>query len=387
MHECRTHKSPGVSQPQTANDFPALPPEGQPGFVSIGDFTTEAGATILDAVICFERWGKINHDRSNVIVLEHALTGDAHASGPADQIHPTKGWWNGMIGSGRALDTNRFCIICTNVLGGCQGSTGPASLDAEGQAWGSRFPALSVRDLVAAEKLALEKLGINKVQAIIGGSLGGARTLEWTLMYPDRVDKALALCVSARASAWQIGIQSAQIQFIESDAHWHDGDYYHTGQQPRQGLGFARRIAHLTYRGELEIDDRFGVAAQPGEDPLGKMRGQGRFQIESYLDHQADKLASRFDAGSYVILTDTLNRHDLGRNRGGINDALASSQVPTLVAGVTTDILYPFHQQEHLAKNLGNCLGLERIESATGHDGFLTELDQVERIVRRFIVS
>ncbi|MBV7294748.1 homoserine O-acetyltransferase [Corynebacterium sp. TAE3-ERU12] len=361
-----------------------LPPEGQPGSIAIGDVITEAGATINDVTVAFERWGRPNADFSNVVLLEHALTGDAHASGPVDTEHPTPGWWNGMIGSGRALDTDRFCIICTNVIGGCRGTTGPASLHPDGAAWGSRFPAVSVRDAVNVEYMALKELGIHQLVAVVGGSLGGARALEWSLMHPDVVGRALVLAAGARASAWQIGIQSAQIQFIETDPHWYGGDYYSTGEAPVRGLGFARRVAHLTYRGELELDDRFGASAQAGENPLGPSRGEGRFQVESYLDHQADKLAARFDAGSYVVLTDMLNRYDIGRGRGGMNDALAYSTVPTMVAGVDTDILYPLHQQRHLARNLGNCLGLRTICSPTGHDGFLTEFDQVEAIIREF---
>ena len=362
-----------------------LPPEGEPGHIRIGDVTTEAGAVIKDVTVEFERWGRLNDDASNVILLEHALTGDAHASGPADHGRPTAGWWNGMIGHARALDTDQYCIICTNVIGGCRGTTGPSSPHPDdGKPWGSRFPAISVRDTVTVEHMAMQALGITRVQAVIGGSLGGARSLEWSLMYPDFVEKALVLCVGARASAWQIGIQSAQIQFIESDPNWNGGDYYE-GEPPVRGLGFARRVAHLTYRGELEMDDRFGATAQPGENPLGPMRTEDRFQVESYLGHQADKLVARFDAGSYVILTDTLNRHDIGRGRGGMNEALHSSKVPTMVAGVDTDILYPFHQQQHLARNLGNCIGLEKITSPTGHDGFLTEFERVDGIVRKFL--
>ena len=364
----------------------AFPSEGEPGRVFIGDITTEAGAVIPNVTVEFERWGRLNDDCSNVILLEHALTGDAHASGPSDEYHPTAGWWNGMIGSARALDTDEYCIICTNVIGGCRGTTGPSSPHPDdGKPWGSRFPAISVRDTVTVEHMALQALGISRLQAVIGGSLGGARALEWSLMHSDFVGKALVMCVGARASAWQIGIQSAQIQFIESDPNWHGGDYYDRGVTPARGLGFARRVAHLTYRGELEMDDRFGAAAQPGEDPLGPMRTEDRFQVESYLDHQAEKLAQRFDAGSYVVLTDTLNRHNIGRGRGGMNEALHSSTVPTMIAGVDTDILYPFHQQEHLARNLGNCMGLEKIESAVGHDGFLTEFERVDSIVREFL--
>ena len=205
-------------------------------------------------------------------------------------------------------------------------------------------------------------------------------------MYPDMVNAALVIAVSARASGWQIGMQSSQIRAIEADPAWHGGDYYEAGPGPVWGLGQARRIAHLTYRGELEIDERFGVDPQPGEDPYGPCRGPShRFSVEGYLDWQAQKLQNRFDAGSYVALTDALNRHDVGRGRGGMNAALGMSQVPTMVAGVDTDILYPFHQQEHLSRNLGNFIGLSKITSPTGHDGFLIESRQMGQILEKFL--
>ena len=216
--------------------------------------------------------------------------------------------------------------------------------------------------------------------------MGGARTLEWTLLYPEAVDYALVLAVSARASAWQIGIQSAQITSITQDPDWHGGDYHGTGCAPDAGLAAARRIAHLTYRGELEIDERFGTSAQAGENPLGPFRADGqRFAVQSYLEHQGTKLTQRFDAASYVTLTEALNRHDVGRDRGGLNKALASSTVPTMIVGVDTDILYPYHQQEHLSRNLGNLLAMAKLSSPVGHDAFLVEARQMDRILRNFI--
>ena len=189
------------------------------------------------------------------------------------------------------------------------------------------------------------------------------------------------------ASAWQIGIQSSQIAAIEHDPNWQGGDFHNTGRTPDQGLATARRIAHLTYRGEQEVDERFGADAQPGENPRGQFRSSTqRFAVDSYLDHQAKKLVERFCAGSYVTLTDSLNRHDIGLGRGGLNKALASSTVPTMVVGVDTDILYPYHQQEHLSRNLGNLLGVAKIISPVGHDAFLAEIRQVDRIIRRFRV-
>ena len=356
-----------------------LAAEGELATVAIGDVHTEAGAVIQDAHIAYRRWGAPRgdlHGKNNILIVEHALTGDSDASD----------WWCEAIGPGKALDTDEWCVICTNALGSCYGSTGPASEHPDGGVWGSRFPAITMRDMVHAERAFLEQLGISRVHAIIGGSMGGARTLEWTLLYPEAVDYALVLAVSARASAWQIGIQSAQITSITQDPDWRGGDYHGTGVAPDAGLAAARRIAHLTYRGELEIDERFGTSAQPGENPLGPFREDGqRFAVQSYLEHQGKKLTERFDAASYVTLTEALNRHDVGRGRGGLNKALASSTVPTMIVGVDTDILYPYHQQEHLSRNLGNLLAMAKLSSPVGHDAFLVEARQMDRILRNFI--
>ncbi|MHA2788157.1 homoserine O-acetyltransferase MetX [Corynebacterium sp. S7] len=356
-----------------------LSPEGELGFQKIGTVTTEAGADILDVTIAYQRWGEFKgdpHGENNVLLVEHALTGDSDAAT----------WWDGLVGPGLALDTDQWCVICTNVLGGCSGSTGPASPHPDGGTWGSRFPATSIRDQVRTEFEFLLSLGLSRIHAVLGGSMGGARSLEWAVTFPEVVGYACVIAVSARSSAWQIGIQSAQISAIERDPNWADGDYYDTGAQPEAGLAAARRIAHLTYRGEQEIDERFGTTPQAGENPLGAFRSdKQRFAVQSYLDYQGDKLVERFDAGSYVALTDALNRHDIGRGRGGLNKALASSLVPTMVVGVDTDILYPYHQQEHLSRNLGNLLAMSKVVSPVGHDAFLVETRQMDRILRNFL--
>ncbi|WIM68191.1 homoserine O-acetyltransferase [Corynebacterium breve] len=356
-----------------------LPKEGVLSHQPIGDFITEAGAVINDATVAFQRWGEFRgdpHGKNNIVLVEHALTGDSDAAT----------WWEGLIGPGLALDTDEWCIICTNVIGGCSGTTGPTSIHPDGTPWGSRFPATSIRDQVRAEQIFLEELGITRFHAVLGGSMGGARALEWTILFPDAMGYACVIAVSARSSAWQIGIQSAQISAIVRDPAWANGDYYSTGASPQNGLAAARRIAHLTYRGEQELDERFGTIPQAGENPLGAYRRDDqRFAVQSYLDYQGDKLVERFDAGSYVALTDALNRHDIGRGRGGLNKALASSIVPTMIVGVDTDILYPYHQQEHLSRNLGNLLAMAKIVSPVGHDAFLVETRQMDRILRNFI--
>ena len=352
-----------------------LPPEGELATQKIGDVRTEAGATIHNVSIAYRRWGEFTgdpHGRNNLILVEHALTGDSNAAG----------WWEDLIGPGAPLDTDRFCVMCTNVLGGCSGSTGPSSEHPDGGAWGSRFPAISIRDQVRAEAQFLETLGINSMHALVGGSMGGARALEWTLMYPDWANYACVIAMSARASAWQIGIQTAQITSIVRDPDWQGGDYHGTGRSPIAGLGIARRIAHLTYRFEGELDERFANTPQAQENPLLG----GRYAIQSYLEHQADKLIERFDPGSYVVLSDVLNHHDVGRNRGGIAAALASCTVPTIVAGIDSDRLYPLRLQAEIAEGLGNCVGgLQVVRSDKGHDGFLTEFDAIADLLKRTV--
>lgn len=356
---------------------PTLGSEGQLHTVALGDFTTEAGVR-LPIELAYMRFGEPNADASNIILVEHALTGDADV---AD-------WWSGLVGPGLAFDTNVYCVVCSNALGGCRGSTGPSSLAPDGSPWGSRFPALSIRDLVRAEKLLIDALSIRRLHAVAGGSMGGARTLEWALLYPELVGACLVVAVSPRASAWQIGVQQIQVASIVHDPHWAGGDYYGLEKQPHQGLITARKLAHLTYRGELEIDERFGTEPQENENPLGAYRdATQRFAVESYLDYQGAKLVERFDAGSYVTLTEALNRHDVGRGRGGLIPALARITMPVMVAGVDTDILYPYYQQELIARNVASLLGMAHISSPVGHDAFLVETRQMDNIVRRFLAA
>jgi homoserine O-acetyltransferase len=365
----------------TISDVPTqtLPAEGEIGFVDIGSLTTESGEVIDDVCIAVQRWGELSPARDNVVVVLHALTGDSHITGPAGPAHPTPGWWDGVAGPGAPIDTDRWCAVATNVLGGCRGSTGPSSLARDGKPWGSRFPLITVRDQVTADVAALAALGIDQVAAVIGGSMGGARALEWIVGHPDQVRAGLLLAVGARATADQIGTQSTQIAAIKSDPDWQGGDYHDTGRAPDAGLAIARRFAHLTYRGELELDTRFANDSQSGEDPAAG----GRYAVQSYLEYQGDKLVARFDAGSYVVLTDTLSSHDVGRDRGGVDVALRECPVPVVVGGITSDRLYPLRLQEELADLLPGCDALHVVESDCGHDGFLVETEAVGDLVRR----
>ena len=365
----------------TISDVPTqtLPAEGEVGLVDIGSLTTEGGEVIDDVCIAVQRWGELSPARDNVVVVLHALTGDSHITGPAGPGHPTPGWWDGVAGPGAPIDTNRWCAVATNVLGGCRGSTGPSSLARDGKPWGSRFPLITVRDQVEADIAALAALGITEVAAVVGGSMGGARALEWVIGHPDQVRAGLLLAVGARATADQIGTQTTQIAAIKADSNWQGGDYHDTGRRPDAGLTIARRFAHLTYRGEVELDTRFANGNQGDEDPANG----GRYAVQSYLEHQGDKLLARFDAGSYVVLTETLNSHDVGRGRGGVRRALRGCPVPVVVGGITSDRLYPLRLQEELAKLLPGCAELQVVDSIYGHDGFLVESEAVGDLIRK----
>jgi homoserine O-acetyltransferase len=348
-------------------------------FADLGPISLEGGGELPAVRLAYESWGSPERGADgsivNAVLVLHALTGDAHVAGPAGPGQPTAGWWDGLVGPGRPIDTDRWYVLAANVLGGCQGSTGPASPAADGRPWGSRFPVLTVRDQVAAEALLADQLGIGRFAAVLGGSMGGMRALEWAVAYPDRLAAALVLAVGAAASADQIGTQSAQVLAIRSDPAWLNGDFERADNPdgPVAGLGLARRLAHLTYRSELELDVRFGH----------RIQDDGRYAVASYLDHHADKLGHRFDAGSYVTLTEAMNSHDVGRGRGGIEAALARITAPVVVAGVDTDRLYPLRQQRQIADLTPAADGLHVITSDYGHDGFLLEIEQVGALVRR----
>lgn len=361
-------------------------PVGRRRFADLGAVDLEFGGRVPAVTVAYETWGTLDIEAGNAVLVEHALTGDAHAAGPAGPGQPTPGWWDSLIGPGRPVDTDRWFVVCANVLGGCQGTTGPSSRHPDGRAWGSRWPRVSVRDQVAVEQRLADYLGIRRFAGVVGGSMGGMRALEWLVQAPQRVGSAVLLATAAAASGDQIATQTAQIQAITSDPHWRGGDYYDAEEGPHAGLGLARRFAHLTYRTARELDLRFGREPQSGEQPLsaavtGRQADAGRFAVQSYIDHHGDKILHRFDAGTYVALTDAMNTHDAARGRGTLREVLGRIDVPVRVAGIDTDRLYPLHQQAELAQLIPTCPGLDIIESPFGHDGFLIEADPVGRIV------
>lgn len=311
--------------------------------------------------LAYETWGELNADRSNAVLVLHALTGDSHVAGPVEPGHPTPGWWDGLVGPGRPLDPAHWFLVAPNVLGGCQGSTGPWSAAPDGNPWGSAFPRITVRDQVAAEVVLADALGVDSWAAVLGGSMGGMRAVEWAVSAPDRVRSLLLLASPAASSAEQIALASSQLHAIRAD--------------PVAGLGVARRIAHISYRTEAELAARFGR----------DVRGDGRFAVESYLDHHADKLVRRFDADSYAVLAEAMNGHDVGRGWRGVPAALRRVTARTVVAGVDTDRLYPLRQQAELAAHIPGADDLRVVESPYGHDAFLIETDQVGALVRELL--
>jgi len=339
--------------------------------------TLEGGGLLPEVTVAYETWGELDADAGNGVLVLHALTGDSHAAGPPGPGHPSVGWWDGLIGPGHPIDTNRFFVVCPNVLGGCQGTTGPASPGPDGAPYGSRFPVVTVPDQVAVEAALADQLGIGRWAGVVGGSMGGMRVLEWCVGYPERVSRAVILAVGAEATADQIALCSLQIQAIRSDPAYAGGDYYDTSARPLDGLAIARGLAQVSYRTSDELQSRFGRSAQASENPL---KG-GRYAVESYLQHHGDKLAERFDPNSYIVLSEAMNHHDVGRGRGGVGEALTRVRAEVTVAGITSDRLYPLELQRELARQLPGDRPVAVIDSASGHDGFLLEVDQVGAIV------
>lgn len=358
-------------------------PVGGRRFVDLGPLDLEAGGHLPAVRMAYETWGTLSPSGDNAVLVLHALTGDSHVTGPAGQGHPTAGWWQTLVGPGRPIDTDRWFVVAPNVLGGCQGTTGPSSAAPDGHPWGGRFPYVTVRDQVRAEIALTDALGIDAWALVIGGSMGGMRALEWAVTAPERVRAVAPVATTAQTTGDQIAWAHAQLAAIRGDAGYRGGDYYDVpdGDGPHTGLGVARQIAHTTYRSALELDERFGRSAQPDEVPLG---GGGRYAVQSYLDHHAGKLARRFDANSYVVLTDSILSHDVGRGRGGVDAALARVTARTLVVAVDTDRLYLPSQSEQIAAGIPGAR-LAVVRSDFGHDGFLIEADQVGRIIEDFL--
>ena len=344
-------------------------------------FVLEGGGILRHVTVAYETWGELDADGANAVLVCHALTGDSHAAGRSGPGHPTEGWWNGLIGPGRALDTDRLFVVCVNVLGGCQGSTGPSSAaPGTDTPYGSSFPVVSIRDMVRTQAAVADHLGIARWRTVVGGSMGGMQALEWGVMYPERVGGVAAIATTVAASAQQIALSSVQRTSIVLDPNWRGGDYYDAapGEGPHLGLALARQSAQISYRTEQVFNDRFG---RKQLDPLDdRFTLWQRFDVEGYLDYHGAKLARRFDANSYLVINRAMDLHDLGRGRGGMERALARVTAPVLTIAIDSDTLYPAYQQELIhetVRSLGGEATHVQISSPDGHDAFLLETDAV----------
>lgn len=348
----------------------------------------KCGATLAPVTVAYETYGELNAAGDNAILLCHALTGDAHAAGwhtPADKV---PGWWDPLVGPGRPFDTDRYYVICSNVLGGCAGSTGPASVNpATGRPYGRSFPVITVEDMVRVQHRLLKELGVKRLIAVAGGSLGGLQALEWGRVYPEFVENVISIGAAAALSAQALAWNYTQRQAIYLDPAWQNGDYY-GGPGPARGLSLARAIGTITYKSEASWQKKFGH--EPASPPEELYRLESRFQVESYLAYQGEKLVRRFDANSYLYLTKAMDLFDLAQGFPSLRAALADYSPRVLMVGISSDFLFPPHQQKEIVRALraGKKSAVYReIISPYGHDAFLIEFDQLGYIIEEFLLK
>jgi homoserine O-acetyltransferase len=352
-------------------------------------FALDHGGRLRDVEIAYETFGSLDASGSNAVLICHAWTGDSHVTGPAGPGHPTPGWWDGVVGPGLPIDTERYFVVCANVLAGCQGSTGPSSIDpADGRPFGSRFPVITIRDMVRVQARLTDHLGIAQWLSVLGGSMGGMQVLEWAITYPERVRSIVPIACCTQATAQQIAWGAIGRRAIRLDPRWRGGDYYDAepGDGPHEGLATARMVAQVTFRSDNVFTDRFGRELGAGEhDQPGLWQ---RFEVERYLDHHGVKLVRRFDANSYLVIGKAMDLHDIAKGRGGVDTALARVRSPALVIGITSDMLYPLYQQRQIHQALarqGTPTELVEVDSPHGHDAFLIDLDQVAAPIGGFL--
>jgi homoserine O-acetyltransferase/O-succinyltransferase len=371
------------------------PPKGSIGIVSTQKMTlmnspdelhTECGARIGPIEVAFETYGTLNEQKDNAIFICHALTGDAHAAG-YHEGEEKPGWWNGFIGPDKGIDTNRYFVISANVLGGCQGTTGPASINPEtGKQYGLDFPVITVRDIIDVHSAVVKSFGIKKLLGIIGGSLGGMQVLEWAVRYPEEVGAAVVVASGANLTAQGIAFNTVGRRAILADPNFKNGQYY-GGEGPHYGLAIARMLAHITYLSEDSIEEKFGRRLQHSDKLAYNLLGETEFQVESYLHYQGRSFVKRFDANSYLHMTKVMDYFNLKDSYGSLEKAFADIQSRFLIVSYDTDWLFPTSQSQELVKSLIGCkkdVSFLEYKCPYGHDSFLIDVDQLARSTRPF---
>ena len=400
------------------DDLPSSAP-AQPGevglveprdFVSAEPFACDDGRVLPGFTLRHETYGRLNPAKDNAILVCHALSGDHHCAGIHSLSDKKPGWWNNLIGPGKAVDTNHLFVVCANVLGGCQGSTGPLSVNpATGRPYGLAFPAVTIRDMVRSQKRLLDHLGVKRLRCALGGSMGGMQALQWAIEYPDFCDKVLAMATTAREGAQAIAFNEVGRQAIMQDPGWNQGDYA-AGGGPRVGLAIARMMAHITYLSDASMDRKFGrrtvksrlpaapapalaeeAALAPGAPvpPLGSTTFDVSFEVQSYLRYQGQSFINRFDANTYLYITRAIDGFDLAAAYGGtLEQAFAPVKAQTLVVGFTSDWLFPPDQNREIVLALqraGKHASYAELATDLGHDSFLLESPELYALVRAFL--
>jgi homoserine O-acetyltransferase len=348
----------------------------------------ECGASLGPLTLAFETYGTLNPARDNAVLITHALSGDSHAAGYYASEDKKPGWWDIMVGPGKGIDTNRYFVICSNILGSCMGTTGPSSLNSQtNRPYGLDFPVVTIGDMVSAQKRLLDHLGIEKILAVIGGSIGGMQVLEWAIRFPERVHSAIPLATTTKHSALAIAFNEVARQAIMADPNWNGGNYY-SGPNPSLGLAVARMIGHITYLSDESMRLKFGRRLQDRND--FSYNFDADFQVASYLRYQGTKFVERFDANSFLYITKAADYFDLGlqHGNGSTVEAFSKTQARFLVISFTSDWLYPTYQSKKIVKALtknGKDVSFCEIEAQWGHDAFLLPIERLSEMIRGFL--
>ena len=350
----------------------------------------DCGRELKEVNIRYETAGTLNADRSNAILIDHALTGDAHVCGKHSPEDKKPGWWDDMIGPGKGIDTDKYFVICSNVLGGCSGTTGPLSIDPDtGEPYNLNFPVITCADMVRAQKALIDHLGIKKLLAVVGGSMGGMQVLEWAVTYPDMMKCVVPIATTTRMSAQGIAFDWIGREAIQSDPQWYGGDYRKSGANPARGLGVARMIAHITYLSDESMTRKFGRNLQNKESYSFDFAHD--FAVESYLEYQGQKFVERFDANSYCYITRATDYFDLTAHANGdLVKALENVKADFLVVSFSSDWLFPPADSHELVRALlrnRKKVSYSNVQSGYGHDAFLLEVDTLSRMIRDFLAN
>ena len=368
-----------------ASHAPALQEKVHP----IGPFEPELGGGLPEVTLAYETWGELNEAADNAVLLVHALTGDSHAAGGPGETHRRGGWWDPMVGPGLAIDTDSYFVVCSNVLGGCSGSTGPASIEpGTGRPYGMRFPVVTVRDMVRAQKRLLDALGVRKLALVAGGSIGGQQALEWAVEFPDFVQRALPVAATGALGPQGIGMSELGRRAIMADPDWREGDYYGTDRSPDRGLAIARMAGMMTYQSAPGQWERF--SRRPASRPALHLGFGGRFEIESYLHYQGRELTGRFDANSYLYLSRAMDLYDVAHGYESEEEAYSRIQAEVLFVGITSDWLFPATEVKNSvqsARSAGANAQYAEINTLSGHDAFLKDWNELIEAVEPFLTE